>query len=185
MGSGLPHSLGTATHPVQPDHMITLRRLKQGEAGLYRELRLEALRESPAAFGTSLADALARDGQSWTDQADGSASGPDRATFVVVVADRPAGLAALYRDAGDPGVGELIQMWVAPQLRGGPVAGELLGAIFRWAGENGFSRVRAEVMAGNARALGFYRKCGFTGTAGPAKAAGGNVVLTKAVEAVG
>lgn len=165
--------------------MITIRRLKQGEAGLYRELRLEALRESPEAFGTTLAEALARDGQSWTDQADGSASGTDRATFVAVASDRLAGLAALYRDAGDPGMGELIQMWVAPEWRGGPVAGELLGAIFRWAGENGFSRVSAEVMAGNARALGFYRKCGFTGTAGQVKAAGGNVVLTKAVEAAG
>lgn len=163
--------------------MITIRRLKQGEARLYRELRLEALRESPEAFGTSLAAALARDERSWIDQADASASGPDRATFIVV-AERPIGLAALYRDAGDPKVGELIQMWVAPELRGGPVAAELLGAIFRWAGETGFSRVRAEVMAGNARALGFYRRCGFTGVAAKANG-GGSVVLTRAVEVVG
>lgn len=135
--------------------MITIRRLQQGEAGLYRELRLEALRESPEAFGTSLAAALGRDEQSWIDQADTSASGQDRATFVAWLDERPIGLAALYRDGGDPDVGELIQMWVAPGIRGGPAAGELLGAIFRWAGENDYSQVRAEVMAGNARALGF------------------------------
>lgn len=164
--------------------MITIRRLHWGEAGLYRELRLEALRESPEAFGTSLADALARDDQSWIDQADASASGPDRATLVVI-AERPAGLAALYRDASDPMVGELIQMWVAPQIRGGQVAGELLGAILRWAGENGFRRVRAEVMAGNARALGFYRKCGFSEVAGQGNATGASIVLTRAVEATG
>ena len=164
--------------------MITIRRLKPGEAGLYRELRLQALRESPEAFGTSLADALARDDQSWIDQAEASTAGPDRATWMVI-AERPAGLAALYRDATDPGVGELIQMWVAPEMRGGQVAAELLGAIFRWAGENGFSQVRAEVMAGNARALGFYRKCGFSEIAGQVKATGGSVILMRAVEAIG
>lgn len=164
--------------------MITIRRLKQGEAGFYRELRLQALRESPEAFGTSLADALARDAQSWIDQAEASASGPDRATWIVI-AERPAGLAALYRDATDPNVGELIQMWVAPELRGGQAAGELLGAILRWAGENGFRRVRAEVMAGNARALGFYRKCGFIEIAGQGNATGASVVLMRAVEAIG
>lgn len=164
--------------------MITIRRLKPGEAGLYRELRLQALRESPEAFGTSLADALARDDQSWIDQAEASASGPDRATMIVI-AERPAGLAALYRDTADPKVGELIQMWVAPEMRGGQVAAELLGTIFRWAGENGFSQVRAEVMAGNARALGFYRKCGFSEIAGLGKTTGASVVLMRAVEAIG
>lgn len=163
--------------------MITIRRLKQGEARLYRELRLEALRDSPEAFGTKLADALARDDRSWIDQADASAAGPDRATFVVV-AERPSGLVALYRDASDPTTGELIQMWVAPELRGGPVARELLGAIFRWAGENGFLQVRAEVMADNLRALAFYRRHGFTEAAAKADA-DASVVLVRAVEAAG
>lgn len=163
--------------------MITIRRLQPGEAGLYRELRLQALRESPEAFGTSLADALARDDQSWIDQAYASASGPDRATFVALLDGRPVGLAALYRNAAEPGTGELIQMWVAPEWRGGALAGELLGAIFRWAGENDFLRVKAEVMAGNARALGCYRKFGFSEIEDRAEAAGGSRVLVRAVDA--
>ncbi len=140
--------------------MPVIRRLNPGEAALYRSLRLEALKESPAAFATTYESAVARDDDSWIQQADGSAQGPDRATFVVI-AGRPAGLAAIYRDAGDTAVGELIQMWIAPEHRGGPLASELLGALLDWAALQGFERIRAEVTPGNQRALRFYQKCGF------------------------
>lgn len=137
-----------------------IRRLNPGEAALYRALRLEALAESPDAFATTYEAAVARDEESWIQQADGSASGPDRAIFVAI-AQQPAGLAAIYRDAGDTTVGELIQMWIAPEHRGTTLAGDLLGALLDWAVRQGFEKIRAEVTPGNQRALGFYQKCGF------------------------
>lgn len=137
-----------------------IRRLKPGEAALYRALRLEALRESPQAFSTTYASALERNEDSWIQQADGSATGPDRATFVVI-AERPVGLAAIYRNTNDLSAGELIQMWIAPQYRGGPFASELLEALLGWAARQGFGTIRAEVTPGNQRALRFYQKCGF------------------------
>ena len=138
----------------------TVRRLNAGEAALYRAVRLESLRESPEAFASTYESALARDHGSWRAQADGSASGKDRATFVVL-ADRPAGLGALYRDPDRPGEGELIQVWLAPECRGGAAAADLLAAIFAWAQANGFETIRAEVAPCNARALRFYEKHGF------------------------
>lgn len=152
--------------------MLTIRRLQPGEAALYREVRLAALRESPEAFATQHEEAAARSEESWRAQADGSATGPDRATFVALD-DGPVGLAALYREEAAPETGELIQVWVAPGSRGGEVAAGLIGAICEWAAANGFSQIRAEVMAGNARALGFYRKCGFV----PAEGGGGATVI--------
>lgn len=140
--------------------MPVIRRLNPGESALYRALRLEALKESPEAFATTYAAALERNEDSWIQQADGSAQGPDRATFVVI-ADRPVGLAAIYRDAGDTSAGEMIQMWIAPQHRGGPLASELLEALLDWAARQGLGTVRAEVTPGNQRALRFYQKCGF------------------------
>jgi RimJ/RimL family protein N-acetyltransferase len=141
--------------------MPVIRRLNPGEAALYRALRLEALRESPEAFATTYEAAVARDDDSWIQQADGSAQGPDRATFVVIAASQPAGIAAIYRDAGDTTVGELIQMWIAPEHRGGPLASDLLEALLDWAARQGFGRIRAGVTPGNQRALRFYQKCGF------------------------
>ncbi len=76
--------------------------------------------------------------------------GSDRATFVAIK-DQPVGLAALYRDENDLDVGELIQMWVAPVVRGESTATDLLLEIFRWAQSNRFSQVKAEVMRNNAR----------------------------------
>lgn len=138
-----------------------IRRLNRGEGELYREVRLEALRESPEAFGTTHEAALGRTMESWAAQADTSASGRDRATFLVLAGETAVGLAALYRDEAVPGEGELIQVWVAPWLRGDGVAERLMDVVFRWAEENGFGSVKAEVTDGNGRALRFYERCGF------------------------
>lgn len=162
--------------------MIIIRRLHPGEGQLYRAIRLEALRESPQAFASRLEDALARSDQSWADQADSSAIGSDRATFLAIK-DHPVGMAALYRDEYDSGSGELIQMWVAPEFRGESVASALLLEMFQWAASNRFSRVKAEVMGNNARAIRFYEKSGFTVSADAAAHPPARVVLTKAVQA--
>lgn len=161
--------------------MSIIRRLNQGEAALYREVRLASLRESPGAFASRYEDAIARSDRSWRDQADASAAGRDRATFIILDGE-PVGLAALYRDPHAREEGELIQMWVAPEKRGGPLAAELIGEIFRWAADNGYSRVRAEVMRDNPRALRFYRKCGFTAPSDGTVHAGSSVILTRPVE---
>jgi RimJ/RimL family protein N-acetyltransferase len=141
--------------------MSIIHRLNLGEGQFYRAVRLEALRESPDAFSSRYDDALARSDQSWADQADSSAMGSDRATFVAIM-DQPVGLAALYRDENELDVGELIQMWVAPVVRGESTATDLLLEIFRWAGSNRFTLVKAEVMKSNGRAMRFYEKFGFS-----------------------
>jgi RimJ/RimL family protein N-acetyltransferase len=159
----------------------TVRRLNLGEADLYRAVRLESLRESPEAFSSTYESALSRTEDSWQAQADASASGRDRATFFVL-ADRPIGLGALYRDQDRPNEGELIQVWVSPEARGGKVANDLMNAIFDWAASNGFETIRAEVTRNNSRALRFYEKCGFV-RAVPDPASGEpSCILTKKVE---
>jgi RimJ/RimL family protein N-acetyltransferase len=138
----------------------TIRRIKFGEAALYRSIRLEALMDSPEAFSTSYESALARAPDSWIIQADATAEGKDRATFIAFQ-DRPIGLAALYRDGDYSTTGELIQMWVAPEYRGGSLAADLLDHLFQWAAEHDFQLIRAQVTEGNPRALRFYLKYGF------------------------
>ena len=139
----------------------SIRRLKVGEADLYRAVRLESLREAPEAFATSYEAALARDAESWVAQADGSASGRDRATFVVIGDEGPGGLGAIYRDEEGSDEGEPIQVWVAPELRGAGVATDLMDALFDWAAANRFGVIRAGVTRENGRALRFYQRYGF------------------------
>ena len=154
------------------------RRLNPGEWKLYRTIRLEALRESPEAFSSRYEDAIDRSDQSWADQADSTATGSNRATFVLFE-DQPVGLVALYRDENAPDVGELIQMWIAPGVRGGSAATDMLVELFRWARANRFAVVKAEVMKSNARALKFYEKFGFSLSIENHTAS--SVILTKTV----
>ncbi|MDF1811679.1 MAG: GNAT family N-acetyltransferase [Verrucomicrobiales bacterium] len=141
--------------------MRKIRRIEIGEVELYRETRLKSLRESPNAYSSKYDDAASRSEESWRSQVDASAAGGDRATFIMLD-EHPVGLAALYRSENCPRDGELIQVWIAPEERGGSAAAELVEEIFRWAADNGFLRVRAEVMPGNSRALRFFEKNGFT-----------------------
>ena len=144
--------------------MITIRRLQVGEVDLFKQIRLMALQEAPYAFPATYAAAVQRSAESWREQADRSAQGPDRATFIVFSDDLPVGMAALYRDEAEVDAGELLQVWVSPEYRGTRVIWDLMDEIFKWASENGFHKVIAGVTKGNARALRFYINYGFSMT---------------------
>ena len=58
-------------------------------------------------------------------------------------------------------LGEVLQVWVAPEFRGTGVAQKMLDAVFQWAGENSFRTILATITKGNERARQFYRKYGF------------------------
>lgn len=166
--------------------MISVRRICAGEGQLFRELRLAALNESPLAFSTSYESASQRSEESWREQADASATGTERATFIAFAAGSPVGIGAVYRDKDRRDEGEVLQVWVAPDFRGGEVARELLDAILGWCQENGIRKVSAAVTKGNDRAMRFYANHGFAAT-GPATcgASGGTVLAGRIGDAPG
>ena len=141
--------------------MISIRRLRPGEARLYKELRLASLKESPWAFSSAYESAIHRTWESWCEQADSTATGTDRCTFVAFSDESPVGIAALYRDQGNREEGEILQVWVSLDFRGGQLASELLKTVLLWGEENGIRRILATVTRGNYRALRFYSKYGF------------------------
>ena len=142
--------------------MITVRRIQIGETDLYKQMRLASLRDAPYAFGTAYDSALQRTAESWHEQAERTAQGTDRATFIAFFDDLPIGMTALYRREDTVDTGELLQVWVGPEHRGTNVAWDLMDAAFKWARENNFGRIIAGVTKVNARALKFYIKYGFS-----------------------
>jgi ribosomal protein S18 acetylase RimI-like enzyme len=168
---------------MNPDpHLRAVRRIRTGESELFKQMRLASLRESPFAFGSTYESAVQRRPESWAEQADGTARGSDRSTFIAFCGEAPTGIAALYRIGEGSDVGELLQVWVSPEHRSQGVAVDLMDAVFQWAGENGFRTVVACVRQENARALRFYQEYGFA----PANSASGGgpddlVVLAKGV----
>jgi len=132
----------------------TVTRLGEDDWRTWREVRLAALADSPAASGSSVKDerAIAEDG--WRELI------RNAAVFVATAGDGAAGaVAGLYRDsAEDRGLGA---MWVAPPWRGRGVAGLLVAAVAAWSRSGGAVRVRLWVPDDNARARRFYLRQGF------------------------
>jgi ribosomal protein S18 acetylase RimI-like enzyme len=139
-----------------------IRRIRIGEANLFKQMRLTSLQDAPYAFSSTYDLALSRSAESWREQADFTAQGTDRATFIAFSDDVPIGIAALYRLEGRADTGEVLQVWVAPEHRGTSVAWDLMDTIFEWAGENNFHTIIATVTDGNVRAVKFYIKYGFS-----------------------
>lgn len=144
--------------------MEPVRRLKLGEGNLYKQIRLESLKDSPEAFASKYEDALSRDLNSWSNQADSTAQGKDRATYIIE-SSKPLGIAAIYGDEAPSSEGELIQVWVAPELRGRGVIISLLDGLFLWASRSGLTSIRTEVYKSNTRAIRCYENYGFTASA--------------------
>lgn len=159
--------------------MRTIRRIAKGEWALYKQLRLAALMEAPDAFSTTYESAALRSDESWAAQADASAEGPDRFTFVAFLDQAPVGLAAVYRDADGSAQGELIQVWVSPASRGTGLAAELVDAVVHCAKNHGFDKIRAEVFVSNQRAIRFYQGRGFKIDDAPSVHSAHSIVLAR------
>lgn len=131
--------------------------LTADEWPLFRELRLEALREAPYAFGSTL--------ESWQGDGDTEERWRERLTnvpfnVIAYLEGAPAGIVS-GSTSGEENEIELISMWVAPFARGTGVADSLVEAVVDWARRNGIGGVSLRVMEGNARAWSFYRRKGF------------------------
>jgi ribosomal protein S18 acetylase RimI-like enzyme len=136
--------------------MISIRRIAVDDWQDWRRLRQEALRESPDAFGSNLAN--------WTGQGDTEARWRNRLRDVPVnvVAELDGldvGMCSLT--AIVDGDAELIAMWVAPEARGRGIGKALVRAVVDQAREGGASRVFLDVVAENQSAVALYSRCGF------------------------
>ncbi|MBH0779620.1 GNAT family N-acetyltransferase [Nocardia bovistercoris] len=130
-----------------------MRTLRADDWRLWRGLRLRALTESPASFGSVLAD--------WSGPGDTEARWRARLTDVPfnVIVYRHGIAAGMVggREAAE-GVVELMSMWVAPFARGRGVADAAVGAVVDWADGRD---VTLSVKAHNRPAIGLYRRHGF------------------------
>ena len=80
--------------------------------------------------------------------------------------DVPDAFGSTYaRDAAfEPGVVELISMFVRPQARGHGVGEALVDAVVAWAKDEGATLVHLWVTESNQPAVRLYERCGFTVT---------------------
>jgi GNAT superfamily N-acetyltransferase len=131
-----------------------IERLQPGAGARWRSIRLQALEEAPAAFGTRYGEALRWSGARWEAQV------AEFATFVAVVEGRDVGVArgANHRNSV---LRELISMWVAPAARRHGIGVQLIDTVADWARSEGASALVLDVVASNAPAIALYERTGF------------------------
>ena len=137
---------------------FSVRRAVIGDEPILRELRVQALTDSPQAFSSTLERELARTIDDWRRWL---APG---ATFVLMAEGEPRGLVACTRDRLQAAVVDLLAMWVHPALRGTGAADALVSSVKSWAAEAGATEVRLNVVESNRPAIRCYERAGFRAT---------------------
>jgi GNAT superfamily N-acetyltransferase len=135
-----------------------VRRAVLGDEMILRELRLQALRDAPEAFGSTYERECGRTTAEWQQWLSPGA------TIVLYELTAARGMVAGLRDETDPAVVHLMAMWVHPAIRGSGGADELVSAVISWARSANAKLVRLKVIRGNDRARHFYERMGFRST---------------------
>jgi GNAT superfamily N-acetyltransferase len=137
--------------------MVLVRATALDDWEAMREIRLQALRDAPDAFASSHAREAAFEPAEWHRRAtrDGS--------FLACLPDGElAGLAGGFEE--EPGVVELVSMFVRPQARGHGAGEALVDAVAAWARNRNAASLHLWVTETNKPALRLYERCGFTAT---------------------
>ncbi len=135
--------------------MADVARLSEHEWEAYRDVRLAALSDAPAAFGSRLEVERARPESEWRARLE------RRSQFVVRDRGRTVGTVGCLDVEGAV---ELVSMWVAPDARGSGVADRLVAVVLDVARERGHGTTVLWVSDGNRPAERLYERHGFART---------------------
>lgn len=137
---------------------MALRTGHPGDESLLRELRIAALTDAPAAFGSTLQRESARTVEDWSRW-----FSPGVTFFWMDDAGEAGGLVAAVVD-GDGLKADLVSMWVRPDQRGQGVGDAMVTAVVAWAQQQGLA-LRLHVVEDNSHAERLYERHGFRPTA--------------------
>ena len=158
-----------------------VRRLRAEEWRQFRDIRLEALQDTPIGFGEWYADAVGKPDEEWRERARRAAESSQSALFGAINGGgRFVGITGVFPKAQPespaaesqpdepiPLVYVIYSVYVTPDHRGPKhgVAALLFDAVIAWAREfGGADVVTLLVHEDNARAHTFYRRYGFVDT---------------------
>lgn len=146
---------------------VTVRSFGADEWPLYRALRLEALRDSPHAFGSTLAREEAFADQAWFTRL---ANGVESEFDLPLVAEsdgRAIGLAWARIATEQPSTVMLYQFWVHPDWRRQGAGRLLVQTAVDWGRRSNAKEITLNVALGPKSAIDFYRRLGFEAVGEP------------------
>jgi ribosomal protein S18 acetylase RimI-like enzyme len=149
---------------------VLIRTAQPADAGAYRELRLEALKNHPTAFGSDYEENLQHPDGYWQERL--NINDEQEALFLAEHEGRLVGMTGIYRSLS-PRHRHQATVWgvyVRDAWRGCRIADVLIGNCLEWARGKGVVIARLGVAATNWPAIRCYERCGFTSYGIEAKA---------------
>lgn len=138
-----------------------VRRLGPEDWETYRAIRLEMLRDSPDAFWTSYDEAAGLDEATWRERLTGGG------TLLAELGGEPVGSVTTWAGPpgeDEPGLTNLVAMYVSPSARRRGVGAALVRAALLEARAQGRHVVHLEVASSNHGARSLYERTGFRAT---------------------
>src|SRR5262249_29523872 len=118
-----------------PRGPITIRPTRDEDVTAYRELRLQALRTHPEAFGATYEEGLAQPIERWQQNVRDGAGTDLGISYVAEAGGALIGMTGIYRHKSAK-MGHRATIWgvyVRPDWRGAGIADALIGACVSWA----------------------------------------------------
>lgn len=137
------------------DVSYVVRRANQDDWVSLRSIRLEALCDTPDAFGSTYEDSLGFSDDRWRTMA------AQRCYFLSERDGEVMGMISGGLNDQHPGTHWMYGMYVTPSARGSGVAIQLVDAVFEWARSEGATELYLHVTSTISRARAFYEKLGF------------------------
>jgi ribosomal protein S18 acetylase RimI-like enzyme len=141
--------------------MVHIHPITPANATLFREIRLRALQDSPAAFASTYAREAAFDDAEWARRVQ-VWNGDQGIGFLAIDEGVPCGIAGALLET--PAQAQLVSMWIAPDYRQRGVGRSLVESVVAWADLRGLHLITLMVTSVNESALRFYERLGFTRT---------------------
>jgi ribosomal protein S18 acetylase RimI-like enzyme len=145
--------------------IMEIRRIRAQEGPRLRAIRLRALADAPAGFGSSLGEAQSHPRAYWEALARETATAAAHALFVAEENGSWYGMARGFVHRDYPAIARLASMWVDPARRRSGVGAALAQAVVRWARGRSAACVQLWVTETNHPAKALYAVQGFVETA--------------------
>jgi ribosomal protein S18 acetylase RimI-like enzyme len=143
--------------------MATLHQITLPLASSYKAVRLRALQDTPAAFGSTYARESQFTDADWQ-QRTANLCTPRSIGYLAHDHADYCGIAISFLNEQNPQHAELMSMWVAPEQRRTSTGRLLVDAIEAWARRSGANTLQLMVTSKNLAAIAFYERLGFAPT---------------------
>jgi ribosomal protein S18 acetylase RimI-like enzyme len=140
--------------------MPILEQITAKNAMAFKAVRLQALKDSPLAFGSTYAKESQLSDADWLKRA-AEWSSERSIAYLAMDGASPCGIAGAFLGETDPSKAHLVSMWVAQNHRRSGLGRALAGTLIAWAEERNAQSLHLAVTNSNRAAIAFYKQIGF------------------------